>query len=380
MMKNSFLRTIKDALLTLTLRFFWLFPIKNDKIVFESYYGDYYNDNPKMISNKLIGKGLDIVWVATRPFDTSDPIRQVDPSTFRYIYDLATARVWVDNCRKSSWVRKRKGQYYIQTWHGNLGNKRTEGAALDKLPSGYVKRAEADAAMTDLMISGSTFFNELIRNYFWYNGEILECGTPRLDAFFLNDGRSEAVKTRYGIPEDAGIVLYAPTYRENKSMDCYKLDFELLISTLERKTGTEWVVLVRLHPNVARKKDMIRYDSKIISITDYPDLYDIIPISDIVISDYSSLTFEAGLLDKPVFLFALDLDDYIQERGFYIDIRQQPYILTQSNSELMEAIADFDREDYLKKLEGFNASLGIKEDGGASQRVADRIMAVMLKG
>ena len=154
---------------------FRFFPIKNNKIVFVSYYGNYYNDNPLNICKALLHyKNLDIVWCLKDGISHPTSIRTVSPSSIRYIYELATAKVWVDNCRKSDWVRKREGQFYVQTWHGNLGNKRVEKAALNTLEKGYIERAIRDAKYTDVMISGSTFFTNLCYKYFWYEGKVLE--------------------------------------------------------------------------------------------------------------------------------------------------------------------------------------------------------------
>ena len=80
---------------------------------------------------------------------------------------------------------------------------------------------------------------------------------------------------------------------------------------------------------------------------------------------------------KPVFLFTLDLDEYIRERGFYIDIREQPYILAQSNDELEEKIRTFSKDNYEKELTAFNQALGIKEYGNAAEKIADKIRETM---
>ena len=368
---------IKGFLQSVLLHFFQIFPIKNNKVLFQSYYGESYNDNPRMISEQLDVKKYEVVWAAAKDIHCPQGVRQVNPSSLRYFFDIATAKVWVDNCRKRSWIRKRKKQYYIQTWHGNLGNKRTEKAAEEKLSPQYILRAKHDSEMIDLMISGSDFFTNLIRKYFWYSGEILECGTPRLDTFFhFNESQEQQIRKKLNIPSSCNIVLYAPTFRADHRTECYRMDFERVLDTFESKTGKHWVMLIRLHPNVAYKADFISYNERIINATYYPDLYDLIPISDVIISDYSSLTFEAGLLLKPVFLFVLDLKSYISERGFYIDIREQPYILCQSNDELEEKIVMFNRKKYEDDLKRFNNALGIKEQGTASIQIADRIKEI----
>lgn len=362
-----------------------LLPIKSNKIFFLSYYGDYFNDNPRFISDQLnskYGDSVDIVWGANPNIHSKIEIppygRIVKLSTIKYLYELATSKIWVDNCRKPEWVSKRKEQYYIQTWHGNLGNKRVEKAAIENLSEKYIKNARKDAKNTSLMISGSDFFTGLIKNYFWYQGEILECGTPRLDKF-LSTSEKDIVTTKQklGISPETQCLLYAPTFRISGDTNCYKIDFEKIIEALESKTSQKWVFLIRLHPNVASKSNFLKYNEKIINVTAYPDLYELIPASEIIISDYSSLTFEAILLDKPVFLFAKDLDNYIKERGFYIDIHELPFILSQNNQELLEKIINFNEEKYLSNIHGFIKKLGIKENGNASEILAEKIMQII---
>ena len=94
---------IKNHLQTGLLQLMHILPINRKKILFQSYYGEYYNDNPKMISQALEGKGLDLVWAVTKPLDCPAEVRQVNTSSLRYFYELATSKVWVDNCITTSY-------------------------------------------------------------------------------------------------------------------------------------------------------------------------------------------------------------------------------------------------------------------------------------
>ena len=91
-----------------------------------------------------------------------------------------TAKVWVDSNRKEGYIRKRKGQFYIQTWHGGVPLKKIEGDCEEYLGEVYIQRAKWDSAMTDLYLSNGGFCTDMYRRAFWYTGEILECGTPML--------------------------------------------------------------------------------------------------------------------------------------------------------------------------------------------------------
>lgn len=372
----------KRTLLHLLIRLCWLFPINRNKVLIVNYLGKSFGDNGKAIALSLLKKRpeLDIVW-AVRPgfqYAVPEPIRCVTVGSLRYFWDLATAAVWIDNCRKGGEVLKRKGQYYIQTWHGNLGFKKIEQAVENHLEPSYVVDAKHDAKMTDLMLSGSRFFTELCQTIFWYDGEVMECGTPRLDAFYsMTQERKEQVKAGLGLPSRKRIILYAPTFRADYSVECYTLDFAAVCALLEQQTGEEWVVAVRLHPNVVEKADAIPYSDKVINASDYPDLYELIPAVDMVISDYSSLMFEAGMIKKPTFIFATDLADYLADRGFYFDIHEVPFPLAQNNAEMLERLRSFDFMHYGEAIDRFYAALGSHEGGTASDAVASKVLEVL---
>ena len=380
-MVNKLYRFLKDSGSAMLMRLFRAFPIQQNKAVFISYSGRFYNDNPRCVSEELEKHDdVEIVWSVLDGVKCSPKVRTVSPFSVKYIYELATAKVWVDNARKRPWIRKRKGQYYIQTWHGNIGNKRAEKAAGDTLDKPYIKGAIHDAACTDLMLSGSKFFTDLCYEAFWYDGEVLECGTPRLDIFYHCTPEIIAdVKGELGLSPDTKVVLYAPTFRQDLRIDCYDMDYTALLDTLQKKYGGDWVVAVRMHPNVPQDS-FIQFSDKIINATKYPDLYKLMLASEIIVSDYSSLTFEAGLIKKPVLLFATDVKEYIDERGFYWDMRELPFPLAETNDELIRLVRQFDRAQYEAGIDAFYSKLEIKESGKASKIVADRIYQVMQAG
>ncbi len=358
-------------------------PMDRNKVVAESYYGGGFNDNGKAVALALLEKrpGLDVVWAARPENRATVPpgIRYVEYRSPRYFWELATAAVWIDNSRKRHReLVKRRGQYYIQCWHGEYPLKKVERDAEAHLSPSYLADAKWDGKVSDLMLSGNDFFTGLCRSSFWYDGEVLVCGTPRLDALFrVTDDQVRAVRERLGIPEGRRLVLYAPTFRADRRMDCYGLDFHRVLEQLERDTGEKWTFLVRLHPNVADKAGAIPYSDDVRNATAYPDLYELLPAVDMVISDYSSLMFDAGLVKKPTFIFATDLADYLDDRGTYLDIRGLPFPMAESNEALLENIRRFDRAAYEAGLERLFDDIGSHENGTASAAVADRVLAVL---
>lgn len=363
---------------------FRVFPLSKNKVVIINFYGKGYGDNGKAIATALHEHlpNLEIVWPLAQNYAEGFPdyCRCVKYRSIRYFYDMATAAVWVDNARKSAGIIKRKKQYYIQTWHGMVALKQIEKDAQAHLSVSYVDDAKNDSRMADVILSGCGFFTKLCRSAFWYDGEILECGSPRLDVLFqTSEEKMRCVKEQLGIESDKKIILYAPTFRADGNTDCYIQNYGQILSILEKATGDSWMFAVRLHPNIANKTGVITYSDQVINATAYPDLYELIPVADVVISDYSSLLFEAGLIHKKVFLYATDIDAYVADRNFYFDIEKLPFPLAHDQNELVHNLVNFDASTYQRELERFNRSLDYYENGTASEAVANRILEVLHK-
>lgn len=358
-----------------------IFPIDAKKIFITNYYGKGFGDNGKYIAQELHRQKPDIkiYWQTDDSPSLPEYITPVRNRSILGLYHQTTAKIWIDNSRKTSYTLKRKKQYYIQTWHGGIGPKRVEKDAENKLPKEYIDSAKQDSKMTDLMISNSTFCTELYRRAFWYDGEILECGSPRVDFLFnCTDSEKKQIKTKLGVSENDKIILYAPTFRKNKNVDCYSINFSSVLSQLSRiQPNNSWKFLIRLHPAVADRADCVGYNNQIINATDYPDLYEILAVTDIVITDYSSVMFEAAYAGKPVFLFATDIEEYKQDRNFYFELESLPFPLAQTNDELISHIHNFSNCDYQKHLREIYLKFGIKENGHASEAVVKRILQVI---
>ena len=163
--------------------------INEKKIVFVSYYGAGYGDNPKAIANYIIENNLnyELVWLLDTNkndgLDMPKEVKKVKYGSIRSLYELSTAKIWVDNCRKQYFPKKKKGQIYIQTWHGSLALKKIE-ADAPSLPIQYVNMAKKDSSVIDVILSGCEFKTNVYKNSFWYSGEVLNIGTPRADVFF----------------------------------------------------------------------------------------------------------------------------------------------------------------------------------------------------
>jgi CDP-glycerol glycerophosphotransferase len=353
--------------------------VKKNKIFIQNFNGKGYGDNPKYIAEEILRRGIDVVlvWAARSEFSNDFPkaVRVVSYRSIRAIYEEVTSSIWIDNCRKQLYVRKRKTQIYIQTWHGTVNLKKIEKDVELQLSSYYVKQAKHDSSMANLFISDSKFTSQLYRSSFWYNGEILECGSPRDDILIKqNNDIKDKVKKYFNIADNTKIILYAPTFRDNLNIDVYNIDYKLILNNLDKQTHETWIFLIRMHPNITEMSKYFVYNREVFNASNYCDIQELLLASDMLITDYSDCMYECALMNKPVFLYISDYEQYKRERGFYFDLNALPFPCALNNNELLQNILNFDIVQYINLLNDFFLKVGIVKDGNASQRVVGRII------
>lgn len=369
---------MNELLINLIVFIFSFWPLKCKKILFLSYYGSQYGCNPKYISEYIRenSNGYDIVWAFNAPEKYTIPgIRKVKYYSLAFFYELCTAGFIITNYRMPLFFRKRKKQIYIQTWHSSLRLKTIEKDAESKLTPEYVKMAKKDSKAIDCLLSGCRFSTDIFRSAFWYDGFILECGTPRNDLFSNQVSNvKQKIARAYSIAEQTRIVLYAPTFRQDYGLDYYNIDYTKLVQTLSARFGGEWTVLVRLHPHLQQFSQQLLAGSNVIDATSFDDIQELLTASDILISDYSSLMFDFALTGKPCFLYVPDLDEYTKkDRNLYFDIKALPFVKAYCNKDLIESINQFDDASYRHALVAFNKQIGSFESGTSCQQVLDYI-------
>ena len=157
------------------------------------------------------------------------------------------------------------------------------------------------------------------------------------------------------------------------------LDFESLSAGLQEKFGGEWIILFRAHPCAAVESAKIKKPSFVIDASYYEESQELVAAADITITDYSSIMFESAFIGRPVFLYAPDKEQYVgKERELWIPYRSLPFCVCETNDALRKAIAEFDPENYGKRVKRFLESYGVHEDGHASERAATFIRERLL--
>jgi CDP-glycerol glycerophosphotransferase len=363
----------------------WIYPVKKGTVMCWAYNFKQYGCNPRYLTEYMLENAdhnFDLYWVVRKNVNTEGIDKRIKIVKFRsleYFRLVNTAEFLITNARiepyRIYW-HKRKEQKYLMLWHGGVALKRIEKDAEANLSFTYLQRAKHDSKVCNLMISGCNFQTKLLKEKFWYSGEILEKGIPRNDIFFkteLHEEMKKRIISNFNIPEDNVIVLYAPTFRRNKKIDPYKINWNNVIPALQEKFGNKGVtVLLRLHPNLIGSADVtpLLNNPAVIDATLYHDMQELLCISDMLITDYSSSMFDFSMQMKPCLLYATDVAQY--DRGYYFDFRELPYPLATDESELIDNIKNFDKEKYNADLKQFfDVTVGLFEDGNASKSLTD---------
>lgn len=362
-MQMNILRNIKHSVAQIAYEIIKIFvPIRKGRVLCEAYGGFQYSCNPKYITEKILSdcpNKFEIIWSFQHPDKITgldDRIIKIKKWSAKEFFYLATSEFLISNIRLNDYGwgwRKRKGQKYVMTWHGSMALKRVEFDAEEHLPESYMRKAELDSKNIDLMLSDSSWCTNFIRNAFHYDGEILECGMPRNDLFFqldkIKDCRRKVLR-HYSISESKKILLYAPTFRFDKSLGNYIGEWDDILTALNKRFDADFTILVRLHPNMMNVVDpsvlMSQFD--MIDATNYDDMQELLCAADVLITDYSSSMFEFAYLERPCFLYVPDAETY--DRGFYFRIEELPFAQSKSIATLVEKIKYFDEELYREEV------------------------------
>ncbi len=360
---------------------FRIFPIDNKKIFFSSFSGRNCEGNPRYISEYLLKNRKDIkqVWASRKnsTFELDNKIKRVNWASPKMIYEMATAKVWIDSHNIPTWIQKRRNQIYIQVWHGGLGMKKIVNDFASKTKK-YEKMIEHNSKNANVFISNSKHITDIYRNAFNYSGKIYEVGFPKNDIFYKSQETLEKIRNKVlnelNIPLEKRVVLYAPTFRENKDISVYNVDFNKLKKSLENKFNKDFAVVFRLHPDIRNLSEEFKKKSdSIIDASYYDNMQDLIIATDVFITDYSSGIFDFASLKRPGFLYTPDLEEYKKERGLYYELEDMPFPFAKTNEELQKVILNFNYEEYKIKLQNFFDKMGLKDNENSTKIVSEII-------
>lgn len=390
-----------------------IFPIKTNLVsvcTFEGKGG--FGCNPKYLVQELNRRdsGIEVVWfVNDMSKEFPGYIKKVPNTLWSRAYWLSRSRVWIDNYRKPYGTIKRKGQYYINVNHFTIGIKPTgllRGEGFSKMAY-LVNKNDSD--MIDALVIDSKWCEKCFKKAMLYRGKLLKTGAPRCDVLFGDRSAcKKGFRNRHNLPIEARVALFAPTFREGANAgkrfvysEVWSIDFERLISCLEKKFGGNWYICIRVHPQLAANFEGYQnkvIESRLIDESNYDDMYELLASMDAYITDYSSAIFEAGYAHIPSFIYADDIDIYRKDRGGLLwDMSSEernciktdkevfpsmdvtlPFSVAKNNDQLEEDILGFDKDKYDAQLDEFHESVGLVFDGKASERLAKVIERLII--
>ena len=355
-------------------------PLKEEKYFCISMLGNNYGDNIKCLSDYITHNNphSTIIWAFTKLYyhKTECAFPKVKLFTIRYYYHILTSKYILNNATLGvEYLVKRKGQVVLETWHGTclkrIGSDILESEKRNIFSRliGY-NRIKYNASMIDIFISGSKFMTDIYQKKFYYKGKVYETGTPRNDIFFQDLPEIvKKIKNCYKIDERKGIILYAPTFRQDGRFDYYDVDLATIRQCCEKRYGKEFAILVRLHPNLLSKQGMFSkmFPSDAIDVSFYPDMRELLYCTDIYITDYSSAMFDFMYLKRPIIMYVPDRKTY--NRGYYLDIDSLPAIIINNNTEINDKIDAYVDADGIKAMDRFLQDIGSVEDGHATRNI-----------
>ncbi|MGW7084079.1 bifunctional glycosyltransferase/CDP-glycerol:glycerophosphate glycerophosphotransferase [Streptomyces sp. NPDC054871] len=354
-----------------------------DAVLYCSFDGRQYSDSPRAVHEELVGRGVELehLWVV-RDQQVALPESATPLALWSAEWHeaLARCRYIVTNTQLPDWFERADGQYVVQTWHGTplkrIGRDLAGHASGDRA---YMATLPGRADQWSVLVSPNRFSTPVLRGAFGYTGEVLERGYPRNDLLHAADRAKVAasVRERLGIPEGRRVVLYAPTWRENqpKQAGRYALDLRLDLDAAERAIGDDHVLLVRRHYLVGGTvpgSDFVR------DVSRHPDVSELLLISDVLVTDYSSLMFDFAQTGRPMLFHTYDLDHYRDTlRGFYFDFEARaPGPLLGTSDEVVEALRDpaAATAAYADAYDRFREVFCDLDDGNAAAGVADAML------
>lgn len=366
-------------------KLFMRMPLKEKTIVFESFLGKNYSDSPKYIYEYMVRNNMDYkyVWIFNeKGRQIPGNAKQVKRASFAYYYYLGTSKFWVSNSRMPKFLNKREGNIFIQTWHGTPLKKLVfDMKDIYSANPDYKKDFYEQSRRWDYLVSPNQYSSDIFRSAFKYDKEMLEFGYPRNDILYDQNRNqmAESIKRRLNIPLDKEIILYAPTWRDDEFYETgkYKFDLKLDLGKLYEELGDKYIILLRMHYFIADNIDTAGYENFAYNLSKYDDISELYLISDLLITDYSSVFFDYANLQRPILFFTYDLEKYRDTlRGFYIDIEKEvPGPLLKTSEEVIQAIKHIGdiQEQYKLRYQMFYEKFCNWDDGRASDQIVKHV-------
>ncbi len=399
--KNKFIRKILRTIINIKNKIYFklnTIGINTDEktVIFGCFNGRSYCDSPKAIYKYMLTdrrfEEFNYIWVFKEPnkhkyLEENKNTKVISVKGKKYVQAMAKAKYWIFNYKIPDYIYPKKDQIFVQCWHGTplkrLGcDLQHFDNALNTI-EGMKKRYNEETKKFSYFLSPSKFASEKFISI-WNMKEnkkqdcVLELGYPRNDYLYnYTENDIKTIKSKLGIENcTKKILLYAPTYRDNQHTSGigYTYKTEVDFDKLKEELSGEYIILFRSHWLVANLFDFEKYKDFIYNVSDYDDIDELYVVSDLLITDYSSVFFDYANLKRPILFYMYDLEEYRDNiRGFYLNIEELPGPILKTEEELIENIKTISEDFYNDKYKKFNDKFNYLDDGQASKRVVDKI-------
>lgn len=368
-------RLVKKKLFKLAYVLFCLFPLNDKKVLFASDSRNDMSGNFHFVYSEMRKQNLDFQYrfILRSSVDKKKTIIEI----LQLAYEIATSKfIVLDDFYPMIYkLRIRRNADLVQLWHA-VGAFKTFGFSRIGLPGGPSPKSKNHRNYTKVTVSSSNIIKHYAEGFGINPENILPTGVPRTDVFFDESYKKQTrdrIYKEFPFLKDKKIIMFAPTFRGNGQQSAY-YDMEALnLQKLYEELHGEYIFLFKLHPFV--KNDLsipYLYKDFYYDFSDYREINDLLFVTDILITDYSSVCFEFALLNKPMLFFGYDVEDYVRTRDFYFEyLSFIPGALVKSSEEIITKIKgkDFKMEKIPPFIDFFFDDL----DGKASERVVNNI-------
>lgn len=368
-------------------------------VVFESFDGRSYADSPKalyleMLNNKKYSD-YKFIWAFNdiesddhKVLEKNRNTTLVKSGSKEYFEAFAKAKYWIVNAKVNDGIIPRNDQVFLETWHGTPLKKLrcdVEHDSLINSVSEIRRRNDIDAKRFTYFISPSKFCTEKFNSSFnlqqiHKKDIIIEKGYPRNDFLFnYSDKDVSLIRRKLGIKNNKKIILYAPTFRDDQhsSYNGYTYELGINFDDMKKRLSKEYIILFRAHYFISNNIDLSKYDGFIYDVSKWDDINDLYIISDMIITDYSSVFFDFANLKRPMLFYMYDREKYQESiRDFYISLDELPGPITENEEDLLNEIDNI--KDYWKKYEkkylAFNKKYNYLDGKNCSRKVLDVVI------
>ncbi|PLT33370.1 CDP-glycerol glycerophosphotransferase family protein [Bacillus sp. V5-8f] len=367
-----------------------MLPKKQKIVVFESFLGKQFSDNPRAIYEYLQDHRYPYkcYWSVDKKhlhnFKDKN-LKCIRRFSLKWLLIMPRARFWVTNSRMPLWLPKPKNTIYLQTWHGTPLKRLAADMEEVHMPGttaeNYKKNFIKEAKNWDYLISPNAYSSEIFRRAFQFDKEVVETGYPRND-FICNHNDQQTIdklKQNYGIPLDKKVILYAPTWRDNQfyTVGKYRFDINLDLHVMKEKLENDYILLCRLHYLISEYLDLTPFQGFAYDFSNHEDIRELYVMSDILITDYSSVFFDYGNLKRPMIFYVYDIDQYRDNlRGFYFNFEQEaPGPLVKTTEEVIQTVKKLEAEGFKRPTEydEFYNKFCYLECGDSTRQIVEKI-------